>query len=467
MAERVLFLTGKLAHASLERVLESMHPTPFLYKVVRLGISVAGLMTADFIRRHLADAGGADRIVVPGRCRGDLAALSAHYGVPVERGPDELKDLPAHFGRRGRAPDLSRHDVTLFAEIVDAPTLDVAGILARAARYREDGADVIDLGCLPDTPFGHLEEAVAELKRVGHRVSVDSLDPADLVRGAQAGAEFLLSLTEETLPVIDRVDATPVLIPAQPGDLDSLGRAIEAMEARGRPYYADAILEPIHFGFTASVARYRTLRERYPKAPILVGVGNLTELTDADTMGVNALLFGIVSELEATAVLATEVSPHARSAVREAAFARRMMFAAREARDLPRGYSEDMLGLHSRRPFPDTPEEIAALAAQVKDPSFRIQTSQAGVHVYNRDGMRVVQDPFDAWPGLGLEDDAAHAFYMGVELARAEIAWRLGKRYAQDEPLDWGVALPPRRIDLLAQTLPGSTVSHALRRGKR
>ena len=34
----------------------------------------------------------------------------------------------------------------------------------------------------------------------------------------------------------------------------------------------------------------------------------------------------------------------------------------------------------------------------------------------------------------------AHAFYLGAELAKAEIAWRLGKRYAQDEPLDWGVA---------------------------
>ena len=32
------------------------------------------------------------------------------------------------------------------------------------------------------------------------------------------------------------------------------------------------------------------------------------------------------------------------------------------------------------------------------------------------------------------------AFYLGVELAKAEIAWRLAKRYAQDEPLDWGVA---------------------------
>ena len=50
-------------------------------------------------------------------CRGDLDDLSRHYGVPVLRGPDELKDLPQFFGRNGTAPDLSRHDVLIFAEI--------------------------------------------------------------------------------------------------------------------------------------------------------------------------------------------------------------------------------------------------------------------------------------------------------------------------------------------------------------
>ena len=110
-------------------------------------------MTSDLIRRRVTDVGPATRLLVPGRCRGDLDALSAHYGMPVARGPEELKDLPQFFGRAGRPVDLSRYDVLIFAEIVDATALDIAGILARAQRYRDDGADVIDLGCLPDTPF--------------------------------------------------------------------------------------------------------------------------------------------------------------------------------------------------------------------------------------------------------------------------------------------------------------------------
>ena len=40
----------------------------------------------------------------------------------------------------------------------------------------------------------------------------------------------------------------------------------------------------------------------------MMGVGNLTELTEADTSGINALLFGIAAELNVAAVLTTQVS---------------------------------------------------------------------------------------------------------------------------------------------------------------
>lgn len=79
------------------------------------------------------------------------------------------------------------------------------------------------------------------------------------------------------------------------------------------------------------------------------------------------------------------------------------------------------------------------MASMVKDPSFRIQVSQEGVHVYNRDGLHTATDPFAHYPNLSVQDDASHAFYLGVELARAQIAWQLKKRYEQDEMLAWGL----------------------------
>lgn len=463
MSEHILFLTGRLAENSLRKVLASVQPPAFTYEVVEIGLQVAALMTADMIRRRVTDLRGATRVVVPGRCRGDLESLSQHYGVPFERGPEELKDIPQFFGRKAKPVDLSKHDVLIFAEIVDAPALDVAGIVGRAASYRNDGADVIDLGCLPETPFPHLGEAIQELKRLDYRVSVDSIDEGELRRGAMAGADYLLSLKEDSLHLADEVAATPVLIPSQPRDLNSLYRSIEAMQRKGRAFLADPILDPIHFGFTESIVRYHELRRDFPQVPIMMGVGNLTELTDADTAGANALLMGIISELRIGALLTTQVSLHARRAVKEADAARRMMFAAREAGDVPKGYSSALLQVHDKKPFPDSENEVREIARHVRDPSFRVQVSEAGVHVYNRDGLRTAQDAFEFWPRLGLEQDAAHAFYMGVELARAQIAWQLGKRYVQDEELNWGAALEREPDDINMQKETGSTVSHAIR----
>jgi dihydropteroate synthase-like protein len=457
--ERIRFLTGRLAFASLEKVLESMAPAPFSWEVVDIGLQVAGLMTADMIRRRLERPDGVDRILVPGRCRGDLAALSTLYGIPVERGPDDLKDLPAYFHRADRAADLSRYDIDIFAEIVDAPNLAVEAILARAAAHRRDGADVIDLGCLPETPFPHLEEAIDALKRDGHAVSVDSLDSNELLRGGRAGAAYLLSLTIDTLWIADEVAATPVLIPREPADEASLHEAIDAMAARGRRVLADSILDPLPFGLGAALARYQRLRARYPETPMFIGIGNVTELTEADTSGMNALLLGIATELRASAVLTTEVSAHARRAVREADVARRIMYAAREAQALPAGFSSDLMTVHDKRPFPDSPEEIAETARAIRDPSYRIQVAADGLHVYNRDGHHVAKDAAALYPRLALAGDPGHAFYLGAELARAEIAWRLGKRYVQDQPLDWGCAVEREAQDLTAWHAPGPTLT--------
>src|SRR5882757_3772432 len=102
MAERVLFLTGHLAHARLEKVLREAGGFGFEFSILDIGVKVAALMTEAIITRRLPRPVAADRVVLPGRCRADLERLSAEFGVTFERGPDELKDLPAYFGKRGR-----------------------------------------------------------------------------------------------------------------------------------------------------------------------------------------------------------------------------------------------------------------------------------------------------------------------------------------------------------------------------
>ncbi len=288
-------------------------------------------------------------------------------------------------------------------------------------------------------PFAHLADAINALKTAGFKVSVDSMNTNELLLAGKADADYLLSLNEKTLWVADAFKSTPVLIPSKPGNLASLYRAIEICLKKGKPFVADAILDPIHFGLADSIVRYHKLRKKYPQIQIMMGIGNLTELTDADTTGINAILFGLISELNINAVLATSVSPHAVNAIAEADNARRVMYRAKQDDRLPRGYSNGLLGLHDRKPFPYNAQEIAEMAAQIKDPSFRIMVGESGVHVYNRDGLLQHVDPFAFYPDLGVGGDASHAFYLGVELARAQIAHQLGKRYVQDEELSWGV----------------------------
>ena len=439
MAERILFLTGPLAQARLEKVLREAD-LGFAWKIEDIGVKVAALMTEAIIARRLPRRVDADRVVVPGRCRADLARLSAEFDVPFERGPDELKDLPAYFGKRGRGLDLTRHDMRIFAEIVDASALSVDAIVTRATAMRAAGADVIDLGCLPDTPFPHLEDSVRELKARGFAVSVDSANIDELRRGGQAGANFLLSLTEHTLDIAVETGTSPVLIPATHADMPSLLRAAEMAERRHMKAILDPVIDPIHFGFMASLSRYAELRARLPDAEILMGTGNLTELTDADSSGVTAMLLGICSELRVRNLLVVQVSPHTRRTIQEHDAARRIMFAAREDGSLPQDYGNALLQVHDKKPFPNSAPEIAEIAAQVTDANFRIETAEDGIHIYNRSGHHVGQDALALFDKLGVERDGAHAFYLGAELMKAEIAWRLGKRYAQDEPLDWGGA---------------------------
>ena len=443
--DNLLFVTGKLAEKSLDKVLKNIQSntsTPqFKYRIEQIGVSVAALMTPELISKRLKDVGNAQKLILPGLCQGDLSLLHRQYGIPAERGPDDLKDLPQYFGQQGVKPDLSQHNVQIFAEIVDAPDLSLDGILAKAMQYKAQGANVIDLGCLPNKPFRHLAEAIQMLKAHGFLVSVDSIQTDELLLAGNAGADYLLSLTEKTLWIADEVAATPVLIPAKPGNMASLYRAIEHCLIHNKPFLADAILDPIHFGLTDSIVRYHKLRKKFPDINIMMGVGNLTELTDADTTGINAMLFGLISEMDINAVLATSVSPHAVNAIAEADSARRIMYRAKQDNRLPRGYGNRLLGLHDRKPFPYNANEISEIATQIKDPSFRIMVSEAGVHVFNREGHHLNVDPFSFYSKLGVENDASHAFYLGVELGRAQIAYQLKKRYVQDEELNWGVEL--------------------------
>ncbi len=289
----------------------------------------------------------------------------------------------------------------IFAEIVDASALSLDALMHAPWRYPLPGADVIySSDACRKRLSPHLAEAVRGLKAQGLSVSVDLANLEELEAGAAAGADYLLSLNEETIGLAVRYGTTPVLIPAVPGgDLDLLGRAIDAATAASIPFIADPVLDPIHFGFAASLGRFLEARRRWPDVGMMMGTGNLTELTDADSSWVTALLAGLCSELSIGNVLVVNVSPHTVRTVEEHDRARRMMFAAKQDHALPRGYDAGLLQIHDRKPYPHSTDDIDSLATDVRDTNFRIMTAPDGVHIFNGKSHQVAGDAFELFPG--------------------------------------------------------------------
>ena len=333
---RILFVTGKLAEPALRRTLADLAPAAgFDAEIVVLPITVAALMTANWVARHLPQPPPpADRVILPGFVRGDVTEVSQAAAAPAELGPKDLRDLPEHFGKRSGPPKgYGRYDIEILAEINHAPTKTIPDILAVARYYRDSGADVIDLGCDPGGTWTGVGNAVRALKDDGFRVSVDSFDPAEVEAALAARAELVLSMNGSNVAHARRwhdhfPNVEVVAIPDTPDDLDSLDRTVQQLAGWGVRFRLDPILEPIGFGFAASLGRYIETRRRYPDAAMMMGVGNLTELTDVDSAGVNVLLAGVCQELGVRSVLTTQVINWARSSVREFDLARRLVYHA-------------------------------------------------------------------------------------------------------------------------------------------
>jgi len=101
--------------------------------------------------------------------------------------------------------------------------------------------------------------------------------------------------------------AEVVAIPDIPATLEGLEETIRILDTAAVPFRIDPVLEPIGFGFAHSLGRFLDVRRRYPSAAMLMGIGNLTELTDVDSSGINVLLLGMCQELDIQSVLTTQV----------------------------------------------------------------------------------------------------------------------------------------------------------------
>jgi dihydropteroate synthase-like protein len=442
----LLFVTGKLAEPALRRALDDLAARAgFRPSVAVLPITVVALATTPWIARHLTIPEGVGRVILPGLCGGDLGAIAAPAGVVVERGPKDLRDLPDFFSAAAAPPDLTTFDIAIIAEINHAPRLALADVLSQAAALRADGADVIDVGCDPGDAWTGAGECVRALREAGHRVSIDSFNPAEVAAAVRNGAELVLSVNGGNVDAARDWGREVVVLPDDIHTLEGLDRTVEKLTAWGVPFRLDPVIEPIGYGFAASLGRYLEVRRRYPDAAMMMGVGNLTELTDADSAGLNVLLLGFCQELGVHSVLTTQVINWCRSCVRELDLARRLVRHAVRHRVLPKHLMPDLVLLRDPKVRAYGAAFLAELAGRVADRNFRLFAEDGRLHVLNDKMHLEGDDPFDLFDEMRRREDIdpSHAFYLGYEMAKAVTALTLGKNYAQDQALRWGFLTRP------------------------
>lgn len=403
--------------------------------------------------KHAADLGEVLPLIEKGELEPSRTIPSCQLllGEMREKALREIENLEAQaevFLQIGRVKIGGGSRMKVLAEVVDATRLPPEQLADRIRYYQEEGADMIDLGLPLDARPEEVRVAIGVAKEATCiPVSIDSVRPDLLLAGLEAGADMLLSLNAANMAQVGAAAAdlgVPAAVIPGPGPA-SLEENVNAALDLGVRVIADPVLDPPLQGLAGSIQRYMQFSRRHPGVPLFFGAGNVTELLDADTNGVNALLAAIGAEVGASILFTPEYSAKAAGSVRELATASRMMQLSSWRKTPPKDLGLDLLQLKQKRRLPEEPLPQAMKEAQpghvyVLDDlgSFRIFLSQ-GVIVARNGPVSIcgknARDLVNSLVDQGLVGKLDHAAYLGRELQKAETALRLGRDYVQDEPL--------------------------------
>ena len=457
-----------------------------------------------------------DIIITPGLIRKNVRPIQDEIGIPTYKGPIEAADIPVvleliekldlssqipadklmedelkkralmfinNFEKDdknikkllkkpenimiGKLPVGEDFPMRVLAEIANAPLLNQDELLDRAEYFVKKGADMLDIGMIAGE---NLENNIPEMVKVLKEnmgdipISIDTLNPTEIEVAVECGVDLILSLDlgncDEVIPLIKEKKIPTVILPTDfsknwtPRTIIERVNAIEELmkKCNGINVIADLILDPINSqSIVESIISCYKFKKRN-KIPLFFGVGNVTELLDVDSVGVNALLSGIAMELGASILFTPEASGKTLGSVHELLISSKMMFLAKNRGSAPKDLGINLLILKDKRKREKIIEDIdTPIILGVEDYKFKQDPCGSFKLMFERDVIRAVhyknmnpdvsitgetaKQVYDMIIKQGLVSRVEHAAYLVAELQKAEISLKLGKNYLQDFPL--------------------------------
>jgi len=502
MKKKILLITGRNARQAVEDYAKKSKAPARIHACRE---NVASLLSPRGILDELSKENleGISLIIVPGSIWGDVSVIQKKLGIPVWRGPRSLVDLPFVLDRISSgfklsskipADELLEDEVKkeiekelkraykprkyslkigkekpvflgsgishVIAEIPFAPLTSESSIRFMADYYEKSGAGIIDIGMVAGEDNSDKIDGIVNAIRKSSRlpIAIDSLREKEILAAVDSGIDLVLSLDLTNYEILNSIDIPAVIIPRDengeiPKNLDDRIKIIENLMGKVDEFIVDPILEPPNLGLVDSLKTYAEFRANYPEVPMLMGVGNVTELMDADSLGVNALLASIASELNIDLLFTTEASKKTFRAVRELSTAVRMAYLAKVRKQVPKDLGIDLLMLKEKKESPPVAEPEGIQTIEVKkerkpaldDVEFRIYLDNVKMKInvmYYKVGNPELRftgirakELYKEIIARGLVRNPEHAAYLGKELGKAEIALKLGKNYIQDGDL--------------------------------
>jgi len=500
---RTLLVTAGLTESRVKRVIKRLKG----YDIFVGDSDVAACLSPEHLITYMRDK-SYDKIIVPGMIVWDLDKIEEETKTKVFKGPKDIadlefvlknidkiklsKDTPAcellkekmktkaleeikevdtkEYKDRmlekpcnilvGDIPVGPDFPIRVLAEIVDATRLKTDAIKKRAEYFIESGVDILDIGINEQDPDG-VENAIEVLREYNIPLSIDTMEKENIKKALDCDIDMIMSFDYSLLNQFRDIETPVVVIPKKETIPKDYNKKIKILEeniklARDRGFkniIADLILEPVNLGFADSVTAYKIFSNTY-NMPLLFGIGNVTELMDADSVGINAVLSGIAMECNASIVFTPEHSDKAQGSVGELATASKMMYLAKKRGSMPKDLGIDLLRFKEKRIrrekfneelYKNTPVFQADIIERHDyDPKgyFKIFVDDEikAVHYKDKEPKLVIRgnrakEISDALFSLSLISDMSHALYLGRELLKAETALKTGKSYVQDKEI--------------------------------